>query len=358
MKVENVLNCSFSSWYSLFKDITTKSIVIPLPQEFLEYLLCDGLVLPEQAVDVSSNENADEDNIIGDEIDWSTEDISTPVAEPPKFPDFENIVKKSIQKLGGCVFPKLNWSAPRDAAWISFDKTLKCTCPSDIYLLLKSSDFITHDLTQPFALCEDDENYKNDIHVKYDLVLRKWREFNPSNEFRCFVKNGSLIGICQRHHTMYCSFIGQHKDEIVADIQAFFYHFIQGNFPDKSYVFDVYRRDQGKILLIDFNPFGEVTDGLLFSWEELLGDERLNGTILSNGEDELQVPAFRYIEKSSGVQPNPYTTYAMPKDFVDLATGEDPQKLIDFLRLKVQEQGAEDSSDDESTPEINSLQGQ
>ncbi|KAL3852393.1 hypothetical protein ACJMK2_016044 [Sinanodonta woodiana] len=341
MKVENVLNCSFSSWYSVFKDVTTKSLVIPLPQEFLEYLHSDGLVLPEQSVAASSNENADEDNIIGEEIDWSTEDISTPVAEPPKFPEFENLVKKSIKKLGGCVFPKLNWSAPRDAAWISFDKTLKCICPNDIYLLLKSSDFITRDITQPFALCEDDENYKNDVQVKYELVLRKWREFNPSNEFRCFVKNGSLIGICQRHHTMYCSFIGQHKDEIVTDIQAFFLHVIQGNFSDKSYVFDVYRRDQGKVLLIDFNPFGEVTDGLLFSWEELLGNERLNG--------EQEVPAFRYIEKSSGVQPNPYTTYAMPRDFVDLATGEDPQKLIDFLNLKIQQQ----DSDDESTPEIN-----
>ena len=26
---------------------------------------------------------------------------------------------------------------------------------------------------------------------------------------------------------------------------------------------------QGKVWLIDVNPFGEVTDSLLFSWEEL-----------------------------------------------------------------------------------------
>ena len=29
---------------------------------------------------------------------------------------------------------------------------------------------------------------------------------------------------------------------------------------------------QGKLLLIDFNPFGPVTDGLLFTWDELEGD--------------------------------------------------------------------------------------
>ena len=39
--------------------------------------------------------------------------------------------------LGGDVFPKLNWSAPRDAAWISFDKTMKCKLVTDVLLLLK-----------------------------------------------------------------------------------------------------------------------------------------------------------------------------------------------------------------------------
>ncbi len=26
---------------------------------------------------------------------------------------------------------------------------------------------------------------------------------------------------------------------------------------------------QGKVIVVDFNPFGTVTDSLLFSWEEL-----------------------------------------------------------------------------------------
>lgn len=32
---------------------------------------------------------------------------------------------------------------------------------------------------------------------------------------------------------------------------------------------DPYPLDQGRVWLIDLNPFGEVTDSLLFSWEEL-----------------------------------------------------------------------------------------
>lgn len=36
-------------------------------------------------------------------------------------------------------------------------------------------------------------------------------------------------------------------------------------------VFDVYiQQDQQKVWLVDFNPFAETTDGLLYEWDELL----------------------------------------------------------------------------------------
>lgn len=349
MRISDVLNCSFSSWYPKFKDFTTKSQIIPLPQEFVDYLLADQVVLPEGTLAACSEVTTDQDQDNRwneDVIDWTTEDLLTPVAEAPNFPEFESLLKSVIKKLGGKVFPKLNWSAPRDATWISFDKTLKCTCPSDIYLLLKSSDFISHDLTQPFVQCDDDENLKNDTTVKYELVLRKWQEFNPANEFRCFVKDNKVIGICQRHTDMFHSFIGDQKDEIVADIISFFYHVIKDNFPDKSFCFDVYRRNQGKLLLLDFNPFGAVTDSLLFTWDELEG-ESLFPTSADDNPSIPQGPVFRYVEHSSGVQPNPYGTYAVPRDFVDIASGEDPSKLMDLLHLKIQEQNGEDSSEEE-----------
>ena len=33
---------------------------------------------------------------------------------------------------------------------------------------------------------------------------------------------------------MFHNFIRDHKDDIIADVQAFFYHVIKDNFPDKS----------------------------------------------------------------------------------------------------------------------------
>lgn len=44
-------------------------------------------------------------------------------------------------------------------------------------------------------------------------------------------------------------------------------------------------------------------------------------------------PAFRYTTSEVTVQPSPSLSYRIPRDFVDLSTGEDAYKLIDFLKL-------------------------
>ena len=101
------------------------------------------------------------------------------------FPDFCRTVQKLISEFGGDVFIKLNWSAPKDATWVAFNNNLKCSSLSQLYLLLKSSDFIAHDLTQPFSECEDDIERDNNIeNVEYNLVLRQWEDINPGTEFR------------------------------------------------------------------------------------------------------------------------------------------------------------------------------
>lgn len=41
-------------------------------------------------------------------------------------------------------------------------------------------------------------------------------------------------GISQRHTDMYHKYISENSKEIIADVQAFFYHIIKDNFPDKS----------------------------------------------------------------------------------------------------------------------------
>ena len=59
--------------------------------------------------------------------------------------------------MGGAVFPKLNWSSPKDAKWIMPGNTIKCQNVSDVYLLLNSSDHIGDDLDNPFLEVQQKE---------------------------------------------------------------------------------------------------------------------------------------------------------------------------------------------------------
>ena len=137
MKRQHVLNCSFPVWYPIYKQWTIKSKIIKLPPEFIHYLLEDGVVLPvSEEQDVITNLKADNvggNDTLGDE--WS--DCEEDEILAPTFPELESKIMKAIKELGGEVFPKLNWSAPRDACWISPNGTLKCSSFQDICLLLR-----------------------------------------------------------------------------------------------------------------------------------------------------------------------------------------------------------------------------
>ena len=139
----------------------------------------DGpLVLP----DVPNATNCEYVDAEPDDIDsdWSEdEDDSLAV---PSFPELMEQIGEQIQVLGGDVFPKLNWSAPRDASWMSPSGTTKCQGAGDIILLLKSSEFIAHDLTLPYEGCIDfapgtEEQGAAAVaaaKLPMALVLRRW----------------------------------------------------------------------------------------------------------------------------------------------------------------------------------------
>jgi hypothetical protein len=157
--------------------------------EFVEYLKADGIVLP-QGCSLSTDEHEAEQPTGSDDSDDGED------SHKDKVPDFPAIVEKmqtAIDTLGGRVVPKLNWSIPRDASWLLPGNTLECRTPGEVILLLKSSDFVAHDLIHVFDDCIDKDSCEATF-TDYVLCLRKWTEVHPSTEFRCFVGNNSLIG--------------------------------------------------------------------------------------------------------------------------------------------------------------------
>ncbi|KAJ1498819.1 hypothetical protein HMI55_004734 [Coelomomyces lativittatus] len=181
---------SFHHWYPVLKKHTIRSKLIELPESFIDYLRQDGIQLPQSTklynydatVDTEAIKDASEDEV-----------EEEPGLEPPSFPYLEKAIIQAIRSLGGSVFPKLNWSSPRDAAFMNLDGTLKCSSYENILILLKSSDFIQFDLLHP---C-----------VPYYLVLRKWHNINPSHEVRCWVHNNKVIAMSQKDICHYYPFL-------------------------------------------------------------------------------------------------------------------------------------------------------
>ena len=135
----------------------------------------------------------------------------------------------------------------------------------------------------------------------------------------------------QRDGTNHYAHIAAERRSIVGDITSFFEEFVAAapGLSLQDFVMDVVRFGKDRVKLVDLNPFGEgVTDPVLFTWDELSGTV----SALSGVEDgEVQ---FRFVETDAGIQPSGLRQFSLPKDFVDLSTGSDPEKLIDFLKLQ------------------------
>ncbi|KAI9146502.1 D123-domain-containing protein [Paraphysoderma sedebokerense] len=316
----DVLNCSFSAWYDKFKGHTIKSrIVKPLSNEFIQYLLADGVMLPldpngnQQQPYVTEIDDSSETN-----VDWDEDDD-----EAPSFPDLEHQIEAAIRELGGAVFPKMNWSSPKDASWITLGSTLKCQNSVDIFLLLKSSDFIVHDLEHAFdSTTEVESEAQSSEGLEYELVLRKWYELSPSMEFRCFIRDHVLLAISQRDSSNYYSFLQEIRDDIESAISEFFLRQVRGKFSNANYVFDVYvNRSTLKVVIVDFNPFSVETDALLYSWPEILQ--------MSTAPCR---PLLRIVEsqmEASQSTAPAFTANRLPMDVIDLSNGRD---IADFAK--------------------------
>lgn len=166
------------------------------------------------------------------------------------FPRLDAEIRAALAKYDGAVFPKLNWSSPQvrfqlsrqqlsdgadrslgndvqDAAWMVAGQDMKCQTPADVYLLLKSSDFISHDLDHAFDDCVDYPPPSSGSEIEqasadlaqlglteaaastpdtpvrprprerpysFELVLKKWFDMPRSQEWRCFVRDNHLLG--------------------------------------------------------------------------------------------------------------------------------------------------------------------
>ncbi|KAG2450248.1 hypothetical protein HYH02_004760 [Chlamydomonas schloesseri] len=193
-------------WYTQHEPYALKAAVVPLPLAFLSYLQEDGLFVDEDNAGVRALDNIDARLVVEGEYRrdyWDEPPAGAPGGAAPqpspsgplnaarggvlsgdsadtsnaaeaarqerhesssaasssgvsesgqlvdwkaRFPQLRVAIEGAIQLLGGRVVPKLNWSAPTDALWISATNALACRNADEIVLLLKSSDRVSHDV--------------------------------------------------------------------------------------------------------------------------------------------------------------------------------------------------------------------
>lgn len=332
----SLLATQYGSWYPWLRHHSPKAVVIDVEEiepAFLAWLDEDGLALSDANDDHRVQRTVPHD----DDADVLSEPSDDEDEQGAHFPALSARIADVLRDYGA-VFPKLNWSAPQDAAWIMPGHTLKCQTPNDVYLLLKSSDFAMKDLTQLRELQAACEREQRPERPRLQLVLKKWFDMPRSHEFRCFVRGGQLVGACQRDMTFY-----EHLQDpaVQAQIQRMladgYRTYIAPQAPD-DVVWDVYlTRHLDRAFVIDLNPWLPRTDTLLWTFDEL------------HAAPALDVVPLRVLTSAAqATQALPtYSAHMVPADVVAMSQG---QSIAAFAQQWAdQMQGACASSDEEES---------
>ena len=357
-----VFACRYDQWHTHFKRWTFPSVTIsPLLDSDVLFLLKDEVRINEKnkaampartrvdAYDRLAIDSAfDEDDELF--ITDNNNDESTSLKSPSE--SLLTAIAKAIKQLGGSAHPKLTWSAPTDAIWLTQFST-KCLNADEVMLLLQSSDRVAHDLDgSAYACCREDEDEEEDEDKErhqqefHSLTLRKHSvSLELSREFRVFVVNGTITGVSQRDVTSFYPFLVNEKSKIGWTIERFWKDEIRPSawhrkicgdgsvastekrnaFSNKNgYCMDVVlSNDNEKVrFIIDFNPFGGATLPLLFSYDELSNDD--------GNEIAFEV---RVVETQGKVLPS--KGFGVPFDLVDTS---EHSAIAEFIKKQQEKQ--------------------
>jgi len=129
---------------------------------------------------------------------------------------------------------------------------LKVTSVKDVKYLIKKSKRIKEDIRD-----STDQLY---------LVFQPWRpSLGISTEYRCFINNRKLIGVCLYKPEYYSTL-----SYIPIEIINYFVEQLLIIIPFERFVVDVFIiPDDNKVYFIEINPFDETTDTFSFDYEEI-----------------------------------------------------------------------------------------
>ena len=297
--------CSIAAWYDAHKNVTFKTVLVPLPSNVVAWLRSDGpCVLPRTkygARVTARTQNRDDYCELSDSDDEGN---------APHFPAVEGEIDAAIAAVGGSAFVKLNWSAPRDAAWLG---SLECATAGDAFALLAASSLVKDDAARALNVV---------------LAVRRFVSVEPSREFRCFVLDGRLVAACQRRvDTVFRDLSDESTlSDMRARLRAFFDRALR--LPTHCVVDVVIERRS--TYLVDVNVAAQRTDPLLFDWGDVLALRRSE----RNGpRPPSQTFELRVVEASDAVRASALSSFRAPLDVAAIADAGGLDELVRRSRL-------------------------
>jgi hypothetical protein len=132
-------------------------------------------------------------------------------------------------------------------------RALKVSSGEESLKMLLQSERIKQDLE--IALQQDEP--------KMDVIVREWVEIPISMEFRGFCFNRKLNGISQYFDMLYFQELNDNSDKILQEILSF-YDSISSKIPLDNYIIDFGISTNGKIFIIELNPWNTNTGFVSF----------------------------------------------------------------------------------------------
>lgn len=310
------MRSSAKSWKESLAALGPKFVSLALPDAVTRSVLGGGGTFRVPESHWPSFSRSQQDRTDFDDED-EAERMEDPEDEPYEtFPEWEASVDAAIRELGGSVFPKLNWSAPKDAVWMSTDGTLRCTNAAEVMLLLKSSDYAAADIEQARSL-----------GVAPVLILKEWTQIAPSLEFRCFVVRRNLAAICQRNLSDFFPFLRDRGSQLRGIVSGFVCSSVLPAADELgNLVIDVFVGPDDSVQLLDIAELDEeflVSNPSLVQWSEISAEPAPQAS---------QQPCclLRIVESSRGIQPSSRNLCGVPTELRD-ATAEDVSELLNSM---------------------------
>jgi hypothetical protein len=173
----------------------------------------------------------------------------------------------AIRRFHGGAFVRLGSRSPKDTMLSMLTRNRAFDGAQALRLLTHGSERIAFDLRR----C---------LRAAYTpwIFVRRWREIPPEVEFRCFMRDGRLVGASQYHHGSHFEGLDTKETlEWLKDALLAFFPVLASHSHVTTAIFDLIIDPNGErpVTLLELNPYGMSTDPCLFSWRAGDFDETL-----------------------------------------------------------------------------------